>query len=76
MPTPVQVTFACPICAAPQQVGLIALSRAGFMNCSMCNRKLKAAQVSQAIHSGPPIRALRAPGLVEALPGSKTRLLR
>lgn len=75
MPAPVLVSFACPVCTASQQVGLIALSRAGFHRCTACHKQLKAAQVSQAIHSGPPIRALRAPTRIEALPGSRTRLL-
>lgn len=73
-PTPVQVRYFCPLCTSPQEVGLIALSRAGFVNCSSCGRKLKAAQVSQAIHSGPPIRAPRAPTRPEDLPGTRTRL--
>jgi hypothetical protein len=73
---PVLISFACPYCAASQQTGLVALSRAGFHRCSGCNKPLKAALVSQAIHAGPPIRAPRAPGPVEALPGARTRLLR
>lgn len=73
---PVAVAFACPACMAPQEVGLIALSRAGFHRCTGCSRSLKAAVVSQAIHSGPPIRAPRAPIRYDDLPGSRTRLLR
>jgi hypothetical protein len=73
---PVLVSFACPYCAAAQQVALVAVSRAGFHACTACNRKLKAALVSQAIHAGPPIRAPRGPAVVEALPGARTRLLR
>ena len=70
-PTPVPVSFACPYCAASQEVGLIALSRAGFHRCTGCARSLKAAVVSQAIHTGPPIRAPRAPMRLEDLPGGR-----
>ena len=69
---PVLVGFHCPLCRAPQQVGLIALSRAGLHQCTACSRKLKAADVSRAIHSPPPIDAARAPGL-DAGPGSQFR---
>ncbi|HEV8360491.1 MAG TPA: hypothetical protein VGR28_08570 [Candidatus Thermoplasmatota archaeon] len=72
----VLVNFACPMCTAPQQVGLIALSRAGFHACSACGRRLKPAQVSQALHQGPPVRALRAPGFDSPVPGTRTRVLR
>lgn len=75
-PTVVQVQFSCPLCAAPQQTQLIALSRAGFHTCSACGRKLKAAQVSHAIHAGPPIRAPRAPPTHDTLPGVRTRIMR
>lgn len=71
-PTPVLVSFACPACSASQQVGLIALSRAGFHKCTGCSKQLKAAVVSQAIHSGAPIRAPRAPARLEDLPGGRT----
>lgn len=67
-PTPILVSFACPYCTASQQVGLIALSRAGFHRCTGCQKQLKAAVVSQAIHKGPPIRAPRAPIRIEDLP--------
>lgn len=71
---PVLVKFHCPLCGEPQHVGLLAVSRAGFATCTVCGRKLKAAQVSQAIHSGPPIKASRAPGMPESLV-TKMRLL-
>lgn len=70
-PTPVLVSFACPYCAASQQVGLIALSRAGSHKCTACARQLKAAVVSQAIHNGPPIRAPRAPARLEDIPSQR-----
>jgi hypothetical protein len=71
---PVLVKFHCPLCSAPQEVGLLAVSRAGFATCSGCGRKLKAAQVSQAIHSAPPMKASRAPGMPENLV-TKMRIL-
>jgi len=74
--TPVPVAFACPLCLMDQQVGLVELSRAGFHRCTACTRRLTPAQVSHAIHAGPPVRAPRAPSAIEVLPGTRTRLLR
>lgn len=47
----VTVPFVCPICAAPNGVHLISLSRAGGVDCTGCGRWLKAADVMRAIHS-------------------------
>ena len=47
----VTVPFVCPVCAAPNAVHLISLSRAGGVDCSACSRWLKAADVMRAIHS-------------------------
>lgn len=74
--SPVLVGFHCPLCHARQEVGLVALSRAGVHTCTGCGRKLKAADVSRAIHAPPPIQAPRAIGLDQPLPGARTRLLR
>lgn len=45
---PVLVPFVCPICAAPNDVSLIALSRAGFTSCASCKKKLRAQDVMRA----------------------------
>ena len=47
----VLVPFVCPVCTAPNGVGLIALSRAGGVNCSACKRWLRAADVMRAMHA-------------------------
>lgn len=47
----VTVPFVCPVCAAPNGVHLISLSRAGGVDCTGCGRWLKAADVMRAIHS-------------------------
>jgi hypothetical protein len=72
---PVLVGFHCPLCSSPQQASLLVVSRAGLHACTACGRKLKAADVSRALHTPPPIRAPRAPGLDQALPGARTRPL-
>ena len=73
--SPVLVGFFCPLCRAAQQVSLLTVSRAGMHACTGCNRKLKAADVSRALHSPPPIVSSRAPGMEQSLPGARTRLL-
>lgn len=47
----VLVPFVCPVCTAPNGVGLIALSRAGGVNCAGCNRWLRSADVMRAMHA-------------------------
>jgi hypothetical protein len=47
----VLVPFVCPICAAPNAVQLIALSRAGGMNCAGCQKRLRATDVMRAMHA-------------------------
>lgn len=47
---PVLVPFVCPVCAAPNGVNLIALSRAGHTTCVKCEKKLRAADVMRAMH--------------------------
>ena len=49
--TPVLVPFVCPVCAGPNAVALIPLSRAGGVNCSKCNKWLKAHDVMRAMHA-------------------------
>jgi hypothetical protein len=58
-PTLVEIPFVCPVCAAANAVNLIALSRAGGVDCGACARWLRAADVMRAIHSP---RAAREPG--------------
>ena len=48
---PVLVPFVCPICAAPNAVNLIALSRAGCTSCAACKKNLRSADVMRAMHS-------------------------
>lgn len=47
---PVLVPFTCPICRGPNAVQLIALSRAGCMNCEKCGKRLRASDVMRAMH--------------------------
>ena len=47
----VLVPFVCPICAGPNAVGLIALSRAGGMDCQKCGKRLRASDVMRAMHA-------------------------
>ncbi len=47
----VLVPFVCPICAAPNAVQLIALSRAGGMDCAECKKHLRATDVMRAMHA-------------------------
>lgn len=48
---PVLVPFVCPICAGPNAVNLIVLSRAGGMDCAKCGKRLRSADVMRAMHS-------------------------
>lgn len=48
---PVLISFVCPICAGANAVGLLALSRAGGVDCVACKKWLRAADVMRAIHS-------------------------
>ncbi|HLE95860.1 MAG TPA: hypothetical protein VI997_00685 [Candidatus Thermoplasmatota archaeon] len=45
---------------APNEVGLVALARAGSIVCKGCNRRLSGGDVSRAIHS-PRTEASRGP---------------
>jgi hypothetical protein len=47
----VLVPFVCPICAGPNAVNLIALSRAGGVDCGKCGKRLRSADVMRAMHS-------------------------
>lgn len=48
---PVLVPFVCPICAGPNAVALIALSRAGGVKCAKCSKWLRANDVMRAMHA-------------------------
>jgi len=48
---PVLISFVCPICAGPNAVALLVLSRAGGIDCAACGKWLRAADVMRAIHS-------------------------
>lgn len=48
---PVLVPFLCPLCAAPNGVHLLTLSRLGSMQCAACTKKLRAADVMRALHA-------------------------
>lgn len=48
---PVLVPFICPICAAKNAVQLVALSRAGAMDCVGCSKRLRVQDVMRAMHS-------------------------
>lgn len=49
--TLVLVPYVCPICAAPNAVNLIALSRAGNTQCQACKKTLRSTDVMRAMHS-------------------------
>gem|GEM_PF-4565893 len=51
MKAPVLVPFVCPVCAAPNAVQLVALSRVGGMNCGKCSRWLRVQDVMRAMHA-------------------------
>lgn len=46
---PVLVAFLCPACAARQAADLVAISRAGAVACTACQRRLTNSQVSRGI---------------------------
>lgn len=48
---PIVIPFVCPICAGANAVHLISLSRAGGMDCDVCGKWLRAADVMRAMHS-------------------------
>lgn len=48
---PVLIPFVCPVCAVPNGIELIVLSRAGGTECVGCEKWLKAADVMRAIHA-------------------------
>jgi hypothetical protein len=48
---PVLVPFVCPVSAAAQAVQLLALARAGPHTCTACNKRLRAMDVSRAMHN-------------------------
>ncbi|HUR69808.1 MAG TPA: hypothetical protein VM370_11240 [Candidatus Thermoplasmatota archaeon] len=45
------IPFVCPICAGSNGAHLISLSRAAGMDCAVCGKWLKSADVMRAIHS-------------------------
>lgn len=47
----VLVPFLCPVCTARNDIGLIALSRAGGTTCVGCARKLRVNDVMRAMHA-------------------------
>lgn len=47
----VLVPYVCPVCAAPNAVNLIALSRTGSTDCQACKKKLRSADIMRAMHS-------------------------
>ena len=47
----VLVPFVCPICAGPNAVNLIVLSRAGGTDCAKCGKRLRASDVMRAMHA-------------------------
>lgn len=49
--SPVTVPFICPVCAGPNRVHLISLSRAEGMDCVTCGKWLRSADVMRAMHS-------------------------
>jgi len=51
---PVLIPFICPICAGSNAVELIVLSRAGGMDCTVCGKRLRSADVMRAMHSPRP----------------------
>ena len=49
--TPVLIPFVCPVCAGANAVELLALSRAGGVDCVECGKFLRSADVMRAIHA-------------------------
>jgi len=48
---PVLVPFVCPVCAGPNAIQLIVLSRAGGHNCQKCGKWLRVQDVMRAMHA-------------------------
>lgn len=70
----VLVPYVCPVCAAPNEVHLISLSRAGGTDCAACGKWLKAADVMRAIHAprtGPQVSPHR--GAAPVAPETRAR---
>lgn len=57
----VLVPFVCPICAAPNAVALIPLSRAGGVECVGCKKHLRSTDVMRAMHTPRPAGATASP---------------
>lgn len=49
--SPITVPFICPVCAGPNRVHLISLSRTEGMDCAACGKWLRSADVMRAMHS-------------------------
>lgn len=50
-PAPVLIPFVCPICAGANAVHLISLARAGGMDCAVCSKRLRSADIMKAMHA-------------------------
>ena len=53
----VLIPFVCPRCAGANAVQLIALSRAGGLDCKVCDKWLRADEIMRAMHSPREVRA-------------------
>jgi hypothetical protein len=48
---PITIPFVCPVCAGPNRVHLISLSRTDGMDCATCGRWLRSRDVMRAMHA-------------------------
>lgn len=48
---PVLIPFVCPVCTGHNAVELVALSRAGGMDCVKCGKHLRSSDVARAMHA-------------------------
>lgn len=60
--SPKRVPFVCPACAAPNEVALVQLARAGSMLCVACKRRLSSSDVARALHAPRTERSKAPPG--------------
>jgi len=70
-PAQIVIPFVCPICAGANAVHLISLSRAGGMECVVCEKWLRATDVMRAMHSPRAARDPHAEDRARAAPAKK-----
>lgn len=71
---PITIPFVCPVCAGANAVHLISLSRAGGMDCVVCEKWLRATDVMRAMHSPRAARDPQAEERARAAPAKKVAI--